>query len=225
MTTDELSREAREIIERARGVDEPTVADKARVRAGVNSAIAAPGSAMVIKLLLGLVVVGGVGAGVYFATRGSSESTTATSPSPSPSPSTTTSTSTSASASTSTSTSTVPEAPSTPAPLHPSTPTPVKIKPTVAPVDPVESLKEEKALIEQATRRLDGGDPGGALKILGLHQKKFRNGQLTAERVGTRVLALCDLGKAEQARTEAGRFLGRWSGHPMAERVRAACAP
>ncbi len=89
----------------------------------------------------------------------------------------------------------------------------------------LEQLREEKALIEKATSTLEGGDPAGALVVLDEHAKKFRNGQLTAERAGTRVLALCEQGKAEAARKEADRFLLRWPRHPMADRVAAACAP
>ncbi len=89
----------------------------------------------------------------------------------------------------------------------------------------LERLKEEKALIDRAQQALGSGDPAAALVVLGEHAQKFRNGQLTAERAGTRVLALCEQGKAEAARKEADRFLLRWPRHPMADRVAAACAP
>jgi outer membrane protein assembly factor BamD (BamD/ComL family) len=91
-------------------------------------------------------------------------------------------------------------------------------------MDPLESLRAEKALIEKATRLLDSGNAAGATKVLGEHARRFRNGQLTAERIGTEVLALCALGKAEAARKEAARFMSRFADHPMADRVAAACA-
>jgi hypothetical protein len=93
-----------------------------------------------------------------------------------------------------------------------------------APEDPLASLREEKKLISKAKEVLDDGNPALAMKVLERHASRFPNGVLAQDRAGLRVLALCDLGKIERARKEAEKFLERWPRAPMAHRVRSACA-
>ncbi len=46
---------------------------------------------------------------------------------------------------------------------------------------------------------------------------------LGEERAAERILALCALGRKDEARTEAQRFLSRFPRSPVAERVRTSC--
>ncbi len=96
--------------------------------------------------------------------------------------------------------------------------------PPPAPTDSLASLREEKKLISKAKEVLEAGNPALAMKVLDRHAKRFANGVLAQERAGLRVLALCDLGQRSRARAEAEKFLARWPHATMAHRVRAACA-
>ncbi|HUH02885.1 MAG TPA: hypothetical protein VML75_12895 [Kofleriaceae bacterium] len=241
----DLSREAQAIIDAARGADEPGPADLQRVRAAVYAELgipaagahAAAGSAtatsltsnLVLKLVLGLVLVGGLVGGGYALLSGSDDESSpvaaappepdpapgplpAPAPAPAPDP--------------------APAISRDPPPRPPATsaPAPSRIL-SEAPreartesKDTIETLREEKALIDAASRALAAGDGTAAMAALDRHARKFPRGQLTSERLGTRVLALCALDRGADASREAKRFLSRYPQHPMASRVRAACA-
>ncbi|KYF49516.1 hypothetical protein BE04_37450 [Sorangium cellulosum] len=70
---------------------------------------------------------------------------------------------------------------------------------------------------------LRAGDAGRALALLEEHAAEFRAGTLRQERMAARVFALCALGRIDEARAEAARFLRDAPRSPLAERVRAAC--
>jgi hypothetical protein len=95
---------------------------------------------------------------------------------------------------------------------------------TTATGDPLANLREEKKLISKAKEVLDDGNPSLAMKVLDRHAARFPDGVLAQDRAGLRVLALCELGEVERARRDAERFLERWPRAPMAHRVRSACA-
>jgi hypothetical protein len=84
-------------------------------------------------------------------------------------------------------------------------------------------IEAELRLLREAQTALGSGRAERALEILDLHQSTFATGALREERMAARVFALCDLGRVEQARVEAARFLLEAPGSPLAARVRAAC--
>jgi hypothetical protein len=83
-------------------------------------------------------------------------------------------------------------------------------------------FQEELALIGDAQRALQAGDPARALAIADEHAARFPKGQLAAERSGIRVLAACALGSSG-AKASAERFLRAQPASPIAGRVRSAC--
>lgn len=93
-------------------------------------------------------------------------------------------------------------------------------KPKLSPMD---RLRAEKKLISQAQATLRDGDATRTLQLLAVHASKFPNGILVANRYGLRVLALCKLGRTEEAKRTATIFLRRWPRYPMADRIRHSC--
>lgn len=89
-----------------------------------------------------------------------------------------------------------------------------------------DALTAETALLRDAHAALRAHDPARALAILEQHAASFPSGALAEERSATRVLALCDAGRIDQARAEASRFLAAHPRSMHAGRVRASsCAP
>jgi len=76
-------------------------------------------------------------------------------------------------------------------------------------------------LVNAATQRHDGA---AALRLLDNYDRRFKPGILFAERSAARVFALCSLGNAVAAKSEAERFLRRFPSSPLASRVMASCA-
>jgi hypothetical protein len=88
---------------------------------------------------------------------------------------------------------------------------------------PVErsTLAEETRLLRAADRALRGGSADAAISLLDEHALRFPDGVLAPERSAERMVALCQLGKADAA--AASRFLASHSSSPLAARVRQAC--
>jgi hypothetical protein len=84
-------------------------------------------------------------------------------------------------------------------------------------------LSEEIALIAAARSELEDGKPEAALAILSTHAHRFARGALRNERLGLRVLSLCELGRATEAAEARDRFLRTGGGSVLAAQVRAAC--
>lgn len=223
----DLSREARSILDAAAGADDPTAADKARVHEAVMTRIgaappvaAATSSSLGLKALATALVIGALSVGGYLLLRPSPTSPTTaiapapeTQPEPEPQPQPETAPETAPAP--------APETQPEPAIQPGTTPAPAR---TPAPAADLKSLLAEKRLIAAARRALGKTDGAAALELLDQHQRRFPRGQLTAEREGTRVLALCALDRTETARTQGASFLRRYAKHPMAARVRASCA-
>jgi len=87
-----------------------------------------------------------------------------------------------------------------------------------------DSLSEETALLGEAQAALRQGHGDAALHALDRHSERFRSGALREEGQATRILVLCQLGRVDEARAEAARFLRDAPRSPMAARVRASCA-
>lgn len=68
-------------------------------------------------------------------------------------------------------------------------------------------IAEEIALIGEASRALRDGRAADAIDKLEEHERRFAQGALAEERRGLRVLALCGLGRREQAMRERKAFL------------------
>jgi len=84
-------------------------------------------------------------------------------------------------------------------------------------------LAEEAGELREAQRALRSGDSNRALALLEQQQTLYPNGSLAQERSAAKVLALCQAGRAEQARLEAQRFEQLFPNSPLLGRVRGAC--
>ncbi len=84
-------------------------------------------------------------------------------------------------------------------------------------------LAEEARLLRDAETARRGGDVGLATQRLDEHRRRFPRGALATEREAARILVLCDAGRAAEAKKLAARFLRRYPRSPLADRVRSAC--
>jgi hypothetical protein len=100
---------------------------------------------------------------------------------------------------------------------------PAKPVTPVAPVTPITDVSAELALLRDAHDALRNGDGARALALLDEHGRRFPRGSLVEEREAARVLALCKVGRAVEARDAASRFLREHPQSPQAERVAHAC--
>jgi hypothetical protein len=72
-----------------------------------------------------------------------------------------------------------------------------------------DTLAGEESILEQA-RQSVASAPGRALTLLGSHQRRYPNGELTAERLFLRVDALTRLGRTADARRDADTLIRRF---------------
>jgi hypothetical protein len=84
-------------------------------------------------------------------------------------------------------------------------------------------LEGEARLLEQADADLRRGDASAALLRLTEHAEKYPTGALREEREGIRVVALCRAGREAEGKAAAQRFLARSPRSALATRIRAAC--
>jgi outer membrane protein assembly factor BamD (BamD/ComL family) len=87
------------------------------------------------------------------------------------------------------------------------------------------TIDEEVKLMTAAQAALRSGQPRRALHLLNEHARRFPNGKLASARAVAHMVALCAVGRADEARSEADRFLAKSPSSPFAERVRNVCAP
>jgi hypothetical protein len=232
-TTDGLSSETEELLRRARFVERfvermPTT-HKRRLKGAVLARIAFASTTLAVgqaavsatglaaKTVVGLALVGSLGAGSYLALRpprhhapaspahfvsslprAVAPSPRAVAPSPAPSP--------------------VAAVVDVPPPIvraH-------HFERHVAPA-PASTLAAETTLLRDADRALRAGDTATALARLDEHAARFPRGVLAPERAGERLVVLCELGAADPR--AVSQFLAARSGAPLAARVRRACAP
>src|SRR5207253_327159 len=71
-------------------------------------------------------------------------------------------------------------------------------------------LREERALIEGARRKLLAGEAAGALQLCNKHMSRFAKGQLAEEREVLAVQALVQSGANDAARARAAKFRARF---------------
>ena len=86
-----------------------------------------------------------------------------------------------------------------------------------------DSLVAETQRLREAHGALRGGDPEKALQLLSEQAAEGEGQKLREERAAARVLALCKLGRVDEANAEAGAFLAQNPRSPLADRVRNAC--
>lgn len=257
----DLGPEARSILDGGRDGDDPTPADRARIRGSVMRAIAAGGAATTAaamteaavaakaaqgialgwKILAGLLITGAVGGGAALALRHEAPAAPARATSVSP-------------PAQAASASAPPEEPTPPsAPLAPASTTPTvasarpasppperRVEPSkepappaleepsspsaavAPPTPPADTLTDETRRLREAHGALTGGDPARALSLL--DEQAAAGVQLREERTAARILALCQLGRVDEARVAGARFLAESPRSPLADRVRASCA-
>jgi hypothetical protein len=237
--TDELSPAARSLLRAARSYDDPTSDDSHRVRAsvmakvgvavGVGAAVGATSSAWSfasIGAILGttagkigtaVVLVAGISAGTYVATRphGASHATALSSL-----------------ASSGTVVQPVALTPKVvdvaPPASPPAVETPSKAR-TSAPMRgsharrATSDLEGEVRLLEEADADLRRGDAEAAIARLNEHAARYPGGTLADEREGVRAIALCRAGRVTDGKAAADRFLAAARKSSLAARVRAAC--
>jgi hypothetical protein len=99
-------------------------------------------------------------------------------------------------------------------------PPPAPPAPATAPLER-STLADETRLLREADRALRGGSPETAIALLDEHAQRFPDGVLAPERSAERMVALCQLGRADAS--TATRFLANRSSSPLAARIRQAC--
>jgi len=226
-----LSPRSRAILEAARHGDDPSPADRARIRRSlalrIGAGLAAGGAAsasasaagasgvatagVLGKAALAVAILALGGAGYYVAVRPES---------PGPGPSAvgaqvqpTALASAQAAPALVTASAVATDAPPT---TYSSVVASVPAAPAVSGPD----LEREVARLREAHVALRDGKPAEAMNLLDEEQPDV----LVEERAAMRVFALCRMGRREEARTEAALFLQRWPRSPQAGRVKAACA-
>jgi hypothetical protein len=86
------------------------------------------------------------------------------------------------------------------------------------------TIDDEVKLVSDAQAALRIGNTGRALELLSEHEARFPSGKLATLRQVTHMMALCQAGRAAQARQEAARFLDKNPNSPFAERVNGICS-
>ena len=104
----------------------------------------------------------------------------------------------------------------------PAAPSPAAPLPAASPA--VTSLGPETALLESARAALGRGDAPGALALLERHEREFPTGTLVEERLAAKVLALCSLGRRDEAARAASRLLRMSPNSPLRARILDSCA-
>jgi len=84
-------------------------------------------------------------------------------------------------------------------------------------------LDDEIALVRDARSALRAGDASHSLAILDEHDRRFPGGALSEDCAAERIYALCALGRVDEARLLATRFLADHPVSPHAASVRASC--
>ncbi|HMJ14486.1 MAG TPA: hypothetical protein VK524_23905 [Polyangiaceae bacterium] len=110
--------------------------------------------------------------------------------------------------------------------VHAPVPEPASSRPAPSAVSAAvpDSLQEETELLVRAQRELSSGRAEGALELLDEHERRFPRGSLAQERAASRVFSLCRAGRALEARAHAQRFLQAAPTSPVAPRIRRSCA-
>ena len=222
-----LSREAQEILDSARHLDDPTDVQRARVKralfasvaVGVTATAVTTGAAVaaapapIAKIVLSAVLVlGGVGGGVWVGARSARQAAkpvhaTASVHKAAPTPTV------------------VPIFPREELPPAPAA-TPVATHRHAAPAAHAGvpgRLQDEIALLADANGALRASDAPRALALLRDYEARFPHGMLREEVEASRIISHCQLTPGPAAAGAAAAFLDRHSASPLAPRVRSSC--
>jgi len=85
------------------------------------------------------------------------------------------------------------------------------------------SMSEEASLLQSAQRALSAGRAQAALSLLAEHELRFPSGALAEERRVAKVLALCSLGRTEEASILARAFVARSPRSVLIPRLETSC--
>jgi hypothetical protein len=91
------------------------------------------------------------------------------------------------------------------------------------PAPPARSTSEEALLVATAEAQLRGGHPAAALALYEQHLRDYPKGALRYESQSGRIVALCGVGRASEARAEIARFAERHPGSQALLRMQRAC--
>ena len=86
------------------------------------------------------------------------------------------------------------------------------------------SVAAEVAILRRVSAALRAGDPATALAAVGEHARRFPNGALAEERDTERIVALCALGRRDEAARATQRFDRAYPSSSHASTIHAACA-
>lgn len=115
-------------------------------------------------------------------------------------------------------------APANPAPLANASSGAVIARTTATPLPAgPDTVEAEAALLRKADAARKAGHAARALVLLDQHRARFPEGVLSEECEAERVVVLCALGRTNEARTTARRFLHSYPHSPLAVRIRASC--
>jgi hypothetical protein len=85
------------------------------------------------------------------------------------------------------------------------------------------TLEAEMRLLARADAAMRAGNPAGSLAMLDEHAREFAAGQLAPEREYKRALALCELGRTDEARAVAAAFVRRHPSSPLRSKALGVC--
>jgi len=222
-----LSREAQEILSSARHLDDPTDVQRARVKralfasvaAGVTATAVTTGAAIaaapapIAKIVLSAVLVlGGVGGGVWVGAHSARQTAKPVHAAAS----------VHKAASAPTVVPMLPPEELMPAPAE----TPVAVvlpHRHVAPARPPGRLQDEITLLAEANAALRASDAPRALALLRDYDARFPHGMLREEVEASRIISHCQLTPGPVAAADASAFLDRHPASPLAPRVRSSC--
>jgi RNA polymerase sigma-70 factor (ECF subfamily) len=239
---DELGPSAKHVLDRARAARTPSAADRERLRAAIAASVAAGATTAVaasakawyaaawVKVVLGASVAVIAGGGALIAWTASEPRT--------PAP-----TIARVEASVERSDEIAIEyhdeiaidpitptiEPPVPAASTPSAEAPREAEVATTPVrrprpEPEGDLAAELELLHAAQRAWRSGDASGTLALVHDHETRFRRSQLASERTALRILALCRLGRDDEARRLAARWLRTATSSPSRRSVEESCA-
>lgn len=86
------------------------------------------------------------------------------------------------------------------------------------------TLDAENRLMHAGVEALQAGDPARALALFDEHEHRYPNGVLAEERAVERIFALCDLGRADDAKLAAREFARGRGGSPLVSQIQISCA-
>jgi hypothetical protein len=245
---DDLNPNTRALLDAARSFDDPTDADRDRVRAGVmmriggvaaigtaaitaakSSSAAASAAPLIANAFTTTTVFSGmvakVGIAMVLAGAVASGAYVALRPHHAPAPVVVVAAAPVAVA-----------APALAAPVAAADPEPAGVDPSELPLDDAKpssmrsgharsaDLEGEMKLLRTADAALRRGDSASALAALNKHAALYPTGVLSQEREGVRAIALCTGGSLSQGQSAALRFLAQAAKSPLASRIRSACS-